>query len=1090
MEISTEIRESTPSERLDKPSDWTGWYLSIQTLAETLSVWQYIDPQTNHKFVPITSLSYDEYAASLSGPEAIGQDEEDPEDTITAQLENQRVTRSHTQQAATSQPVQASAPLVSQRQQDIQRQLARLEGADRATLNIFVNQGERHKNNLVRVFLHIKSSIHESYKVCISDQKTSRGALRALMGLVRPTAYLERRDNDKEFEHAVSQPQRKTTITEWIRRIQGAKFRCNRVNSRYADNSVALDAFFEALRKRDDAQYPYYLRERIKTQSRIDGDLIFNEVIEEYRQISESMGDIPSGQKGAAFHTSLGINESKGKSADTTQQPQQPAQPNSGSTDKRGAKCDYCLLHHVKDEKIPHWKNCFYCVPELRQKLRFKIKINKDTEAAVQQKILANRQLQQSINDFRTNLQGKIRLKETPINTANPEPERAAWMTQVEGTVFHQDQSEGVDLTDEALYDTGSDVHIFNSLKWFTDITWGQGKSFKAGMKVYKSHGQGTVEFTAANGTEITISEAQYHPEFPTNLVSASILDDKGMGWNSATNTISRISTGRPVCYTERIKGHIRIPYTRRGGPDTEGLIAHAKVIQRPVPLTKTDASMWHNRMGHPGPHTLQQLESYTRGVKLQGIPQHECEICATCKIKQKIVRQPVEQIWPQGPGQVLSFDIFSPGNTADDGSKTFANFTCRYSGMKFPYALKTKDESFDAFLSIKAMLSTRYNIQVKVLISDLERGLITRALRAYIDDEGIELRTSSPAHSFQNGHAERSGGTLMTVMRCLMQQSQFPAGKWVQAAEAAAFLVNRTPRERQQWKTPYETFFSWLRDNRTEWKHLPADCRPRIDFIRAFGCRAYAMRTEQLVTNKPPKLEQRAHIGYLAGYVSSTQYLVWVPVLRQNSIISSSHVIFDEERFYGQQLGLEEQPTRQQAAKKLQEIEATDEVISFVVPEFLAEQDQGRTKGNASKAAQGAPDQQQENDPIDQFNQNQHIQITKENNNADTGAAGITPPMSPERQIQQPGLVNLIQEEIRENLALFNTVFSEATQRNGHISVMPPLPRSWKEMLGHSYSREFIAAAHKQVEELKASNTFTEVTETEARQQARPLSS
>ncbi|EQL02976.1 hypothetical protein G6O67_001030 [Ophiocordyceps sinensis] len=71
---------------------------------------------------------------------------------------------------------------------------------------------------------------------------------------------------------------------------------------------------------------------------------------------------------------------------------------------------------------------------------------------------------------------------------------------------------------------------------------------------------------------------------------------------------------------------------------------------------------------------------------------------------------------------------------------------------------------------------------------------------------------------------------------------------------------------------------------------------------------------TRQMLNKTSGKLDLRGHIGYLAGYISSTQYLIWVPSLQRNAFFNTSHVIFNEKVFFGrdQREGVEKQQQEQ----------------------------------------------------------------------------------------------------------------------------------------------------------------------------------
>lgn len=112
---------------------------------------------------------------------------------------------------------------------------------------------------------------------------------------------------------------------------------------------------------------------------------------------------------------------------------------------------------------------------------------------------------------------------------------------------------------------------------------------------------------------------------------------------------------------------------------------------------------------------------------------------------------------------------------------------------------------------------------------------------------------------------------------------ANLPHDLWREIISAAVYLKNRTPRDSNGWKTPYELFY--LK-------------QPYLSHLKAYGCRAYAMTSRaQLKRKKLRKLDPRAHIGYLVGYDSTNIFRVWVP--HKGKVILTRDVIFDEDTFF-----------------------------------------------------------------------------------------------------------------------------------------------------------------------------------------------
>lgn len=101
-------------------------------------------------------------------------------------------------------------------------------------------------------------------------------------------------------------------------------------------------------------------------------------------------------------------------------------------------------------------------------------------------------------------------------------------------------------------------------------------------------------------------------------------------------------------------------------------------------------------------------------------------------------------------------------------------------------------------------------------------------------------------------------------------------------------------------WDTPIERQGKWLRANRPETHGTyPSETAPNLSNLKVYGCRAYPLTREALQGMQKRHLKTNAHIdiGYLAGYKSSTQYVIWVPRLKR--CIVMSHVTFDERITY-----------------------------------------------------------------------------------------------------------------------------------------------------------------------------------------------
>lgn len=175
-------------------------------------------------------------------------------------------------------------------------------------------------------------------------------------------------------------------------------------------------------------------------------------------------------------------------------------------------------------------------------------------------------------------------------------------------------------------------------------------------------------------------------------------------------------------------------------------------------------------------------------------------------------------------------------------------------------------------------MIETRYGRTVAFFRTDRERTIRLEA-KDFLESKGITLETSLPDTPEQNGHAERSGGILLTKARALRISATIPESIWPEIIKTAGHIHNRTPTRKYNWKTPFKKVIS---------KKL------NISHLRVFGCRAYILSKGLPRTQK---LAERAHLSHLVGYDSTNIFRIWIP--SQERVIRTRDVLFNKDEFY-----------------------------------------------------------------------------------------------------------------------------------------------------------------------------------------------
>ena len=194
------------------------------------------------------------------------------------------------------------------------------------------------------------------------------------------------------------------------------------------------------------------------------------------------------------------------------------------------------------------------------------------------------------------------------------------------------------------------------------------------------------------------------------------------------------------------------------------------------------------------------------------------------------------------------------------------------YSRRVWPYFLKSKDDTFAAFIEWKVMIERQTEKKVKVLRTDNGGEFCSDAFDDYCRKEGIVRHHTIPYTPQQNGVAERMNRTIISKARCMLSNAHMNKRFWAEAANTACYLINRSPSIPLNKKTPIEV-----------WSGTPAD----YSHLRVFGCTAYAH-----VDNG--KLEPRAIKCLFLGYGSGVKgYKLWNPETRKTFM--SRSVVFNE---------------------------------------------------------------------------------------------------------------------------------------------------------------------------------------------------
>lgn len=488
-------------------------------------------------------------------------------------------------------------------------------------------------------------------------------------------------------------------------------------------------------------------------------------------------------------------------------------------------------------------------------------------------------------------------------------------------------------LSECVILDSGATFHLFNDRSRFEDyIPLDEPEWSLAGTGYMPLIGKGNARITIRNANgdqeEILLRNVYYQPDFQTNVVSSEQLFEWGLYEDNKDDTLRYKADDSILCRFER---RMRLKILEGTPFENTHTVAQVSKSSPPKPLTtKGDATLWHRRLAHLGPEALEQCVKRNLGITIQGPKTVECETCAISKATHVFSKRP-QQSRASSPFGHVSIDLF-PMIEGYNGDNWLIMMTCKTFDVSLGDTLKDKSAHtlFDWIYRKVQWLHRHWGVHILWLQMDNEPGFMrSKASMTFLEDEGITVIPSSPYSSYQNGKIERLGQKVTTQARCLLNDSGLPLNLWPETVKTVLHIINRVPLKRLNWKAPLEALFKWLeaeRPSHTSGLYKP-DPRQNLSHLRVYGCRAYPLTAQALqgTAKRELKLSPHAHLGYLVGYKSSTQYVIWVPSLRR--CINTPHVRFDESRNYRENAG---KPPESTSGLKL--LEETLKIIEIEV--------------------------------------------------------------------------------------------------------------------------------------------------------------
>lgn len=290
---------------------------------------------------------------------------------------------------------------------------------------------------------------------------------------------------------------------------------------------------------------------------------------------------------------------------------------------------------------------------------------------------------------------------------------------------------------------------------------------------------------------------------------------------------------------------------------------------------------LWHKRFGHASFSVLNQMRS-KQSVdgwpgKLNFDPGTWCDACGNAKLVQKITPKVTEdhKFEATSPFEKLHVDTVGPfPNGGPKRVRFLVHLVDDFSKYKWVVCCADKEIIPIAVSELIRKLQNVLGKKLKNLKSDLGTEFWNAHLKGFCKEHGIMFDSTSTGRKPQHGAVERANRTLQEGMIAMLVDSGLGKYFWPYAARTFTYLSNRIGTRLLEFKTPFELMWGKA---------------PRIDHLRVFGCRGFA-----LDGTKRKKLEPRARPARFLGYNTETRsYDVWW--LDSNSIGTSRSATFDE---------------------------------------------------------------------------------------------------------------------------------------------------------------------------------------------------
>jgi hypothetical protein len=426
--------------------------------------------------------------------------------------------------------------------------------------------------------------------------------------------------------------------------------------------------------------------------------------------------------------------------------------------------------------------------------------------------------------------------------------------------------------------DSGATRHLCSRREWFQEYKSIEPKKiYMADDRIIKAEGEGIIQVnleTDGGTYSGHFQDVLYVPELEGNLLSVSKIASKGR----------KIIFSEKDCQVIDKNGEVSAKGLNVGGlyKLSAKVIPPSQVKAAKASSSKSDLELWHRRFGHLNEQAIKSLHSkgLVKGLDIEG--NEDMGLCKGC-IYGKQHQEPFPQSGAKRATEILEIihsDLCGPMRQPSiKGALYFLTFIDDKSRKTFVYFLKSKGEVLEKFKEFKALVENQTGKRIKTLRSDNGGEYSSRRFSDFLKASGIHHQKTVPYTPQQNGVAERANRTIVEKARSMIHGANLHDELWAEAVWTAVHLKNISPTSAVHEMTPAE---AW------------SGKKPSVEYLRAFGCKAYAHVPHHLRGKFDQKSKELIFVGYSS---ESKGYRLYDP--KSKAVRVYRDVIFDEKQEY-----------------------------------------------------------------------------------------------------------------------------------------------------------------------------------------------